>query len=126
MSKKTISELVDNIFNDFQVGDKVKFHGKKGEIWSIADEEDCYGQKYAITYIVEGEKFHTVTHARHLKPIKSKHELEKGDKFKNVHEDSVLTVKDRHEEPDGQIWYFYVNEGGYCDMCQPEDIREIL
>lgn len=126
---KTIKDLVEDVFDkdEFKIGDEVVFIGHKATIFGIVKKEDYGGRRYAISYVDgEGKRYNFVVTRNDLKPIKSKNELKKGDKFKCVYETSECTVMDKHEEPDDKIYYFYVNEHGYCDLCQPRDIKEVL
>ena len=111
----------------FEVGDKVNVFGEcEGRIFGIADKKSVTGHNYAITFIhpQNNKVFSTLCKKNQLEPIKSKYELEPGDKF--IYYDQEISVINKHKDPNGMICYFGVNENGYCDLYFAKHIKEVL
>jgi hypothetical protein len=119
--------------NKFEVGDEVRVKGVKklGKILFVVDEEDGYNQKYLVeTYdIANNKKLYQILKERFLSPIKNKDELEKGDKFKAIHEEEFEVVAVGDYEDTNEKTYFaktFVDGEKLYYAISSESIEEII
>ena len=112
--------------NKFRVGDKVKYSGTKAKIWGIAEEKDYNNDEYGITYFNEviRDTINLVVAENDLKPIKSKDELEKEDKFVsdvNIEHTVIASAIEK-----GDRIYFTKGEDGITRLLYTGEIKEVL
>ena len=96
---------------EFEVGEEVIYHHPivgeiKAEIFGISDKKDIFGEDYAISYKIYGDINNAVTEKNKLSKIKSKDELEKGDKFIGKTGTEYEVVAREYDERSSMMKYF--------------------
>ena len=96
---------------EFEVGEEVIYHHPivgeiKAEIFGISDKKDIFGEDYAISYKIYGDINIAVTEKNKLSKIKSKDELEKGDKFIGKTGTEYEVVAREYDERSSMMKYF--------------------
>jgi len=131
ISSKEYFEKVE----EFEVGEEVIYHHPvvgeiKAEIFGISDKKDVFGEDYAISYKIYGDINIAVTEKNKLSKIKSKDELEKGDKVKTFAEIEKEIIS-KHYNEDQERYEFFVKHKGFnniemTEIILEEDIKKVI